>query len=68
MSQNSKNSKSRWKNGVIFPVFFINTWVMVLKLSKIVQFLKICADLLRKSKSIKALCSDPSERPYYVLS
>ena len=49
---------------------------MTLKLPKIVYFLQICADLSKKSKSIKAIYLYPSERPYlypserphYVLS
>ena len=41
---------------------------MVLKLPKIVHFLQICADLRKKSKSIKAIYLYPSERPHYTLS
>ena len=40
---------------------------MVLKLLKIVHFLQICADLNKKSKSIKAIYLYPSGRPHYAL-
>ena len=41
---------------------------MVLKLPKIVHFLQVCADLSKKSKSIKTMYLYPSERPHYALS
>ena len=41
---------------------------MVLKLSKIVPFLQICADLSKKSKSIKTVYLYPSVRPHLALS
>ena len=41
---------------------------MVLKLTNIVNFLQICADLSKKSKSIKAIYLHPSERTYNALS
>ena len=56
------------KNGVICLVSFFPSWVMVLKLSKIVHFLQICADLSKKSISIKANYLYLSERPHYALS
>ena len=40
------------KNGVICLVFFFPSWVMVLKLPKIMHFLQICAALSKKSKSV----------------
>ena len=43
------------KNGIICLVSFFYSWFMVLKLLKIVHFLKICADLSKKSKSIKVI-------------
>ena len=43
------------KNGVICLVSFFLSWVMVLKLPKIVHFLQICPDLSKKSWSIKAI-------------
>ena len=39
------------------------SWVMVLKLPKIVQFLQNCVDLCTKSKSIIAIYLYRSERP-----
>ena len=55
------------KNRVICLVSFFPSWVMVLKLLKIVYFFQICADLRKKSKSIKAIYLYPSERPHHVL-
>ena len=60
--------KSRWKNGVICLVSMFPSWVMVLKLSKKVHFLQFCADLSKKSKSIKAIYIYASERSRYALS
>ena len=55
-------------NGVICLVSFFPSWVMVFKLPKIVYFLQICADLSKKSKSIKEIYIYPSERPHHALS
>ena len=44
------------------------SWVMVLKLSKKVQFLQFCADLTKKSKSNKAIYIYACERSRYALS
>ena len=41
---------------------------MVLRFPEIVQLLQICADLSKKSKSIKAIYLYPSERPHHALS
>ena len=41
---------------------------MVFKLSKKVHFLQFCADLSKKSKSIKAIYIYASERSRYALS
>ena len=41
---------------------------MVLKLPKIVHFWQICADLSKKSKSIKAIYLYPYERLYHGIS
>ena len=57
----SQTSKDRWKKWVICLVFFFASWLIVLKLLKIVHFLQICADLCKKSKSIKENYLDPSE-------
>ena len=58
----------RQNNGMIFLVSFFHSWVMVLKLHKIVHFLQICADLSNKSKSIKAIYLYQSERPHHAFS
>ena len=42
--------------------------VMVFKLSKKVPFLEFCADLSKKSKSVKAIYIYASERSCYALS
>ena len=65
ISQKVRAQKVDEKNGVIF---LFPSWVMVLKLPKIVYFLKICADLSKKSKSIKAIYLYPSEIPHHPLS
>ena len=41
---------------------------MVLKLLRIVHFLKVCADLSKKAKSVKAIYLYPSKRPPHGLS
>ena len=41
---------------------------MLHKLPKIVHSLQICADLRKKSKSIKAIYLYPYERPHHALS
>ena len=56
------------KNGVILLVSFFPSWVMVLKLPKIVHLLQMCADISKTSKCIKAIYLYSSERPYRVLS
>ena len=70
----SKSSKSGWKkNGVVCLVSFFPSWVMVVKLQKIVHFLQIYTDLSKKSKFIKAIfistltTSSCSFGKYYVL-
>ena len=56
------------KNGVICLVSMFPSWIMVLKLSKKVHFLQFCADLSKKSKSIKVIYIYASERSRYTLS
>ena len=56
------------KNGVICLVYFFCSWVIVLRLLKIVHFWKICADFSKKSKSIEAIYLYLSGRPHYALS
>ena len=63
-----RSEKVDEKNGVICLVSMFPSWVMVLKLSKKVHFLQFCADLSKKSKSIKAIYKYVSERSQYALS
>ena len=56
------------KNQVICLVSMFSSWIMVLKLPKKVKFLQFCADLSKKSKSIKAIYIYASETPRYALS
>ena len=44
------------------------SWNMFFKLFKKVHFLQLCADLIKKSKSIKAIYIDLSERSCFALS
>ena len=55
------------KWGICIVPFF-PSWVMVLKFPKIVQFLQICVDLSKNTKSIKAIYLYPSEGPHHALS
>ena len=55
-------------NGVIWLISFFLSWVMALKLPKIVHFFHICANLSKKPKYIKAIHFYPSERPHHALS
>ena len=66
--QTVRSEKVDEKNGVICLVSMFLSWVMVLKLSKKVHFLQFCADLSKKSKSIKAIYIYASERSRYALS
>ena len=43
------------------------SWVMVLKLSKIVSFLQIFADVSKKSKAVIAICVSASEISGFAL-
>ena len=56
------------KNGVICLVSMLPSWVMVLKLSKKVDFLQFCADLSKQCKSVKAIYIYASESSHYTLS
>ena len=60
--------KSRWKNGIICLVSMFSSWVMVLKLSKKVHFLQFCADLSKRSRSVRTIYTYASERSRYALS
>ena len=60
--------KGRRENRVICLVSMFPSWVMVLELSKKVRFLQFCADLSKKSRSIKAIYINVSGRSRYPLS
>ena len=66
--QTVRSEKVDDKNGVICLVSMFSSWVMVLKLSKKVHFLQFCADLSKKSTSIKVIYIYASERSRYTLS
>ena len=66
--QTVRSEKVDEKNGVICLVSMFSSWVMVLKLSKKYIFSQFCADLCKKSKSVKAIYIYASERFRYVLS
>ena len=66
--QTVRPEKVEEKNGVIYLISMFPSWVMVRKLSKKVHFLQFCADLSKKSKSIKAIYIYASERSRYALS
>ena len=68
ISQIVRAQKVDKKNGVICLISFFLSWVMVLKLHKIVHFLQICADLSKKPRYIKAIYFYPSEGPHHSLS
>ena len=68
MFQTVRAEKSGWKNGVICLVSMFPSWVMVCKLSKKGHFLQFCADLSKKSKSVKAIYIYASESSHYTLS
>ena len=59
--------KSRWKNGVISLVFISFSWLMVLKLSKIVSFLHFSADVSKKYKAVIAIYVYASESSCFAL-
>ena len=68
MLQTVRAEKVDEKNGVICLVSMFPSWVMVHKLSKKVHFLQFCADLSKKSKSIKAIYIYASESSLSTLS
>ena len=55
------------ENGFICLIFFFPSWIMDLKLPRMVHFLQICADLSKKRKSIKTIYFYPSERPHRAI-
>ena len=66
--QTVRSEKVDEKIGVIRLASMFPCWVMVLKLSKKVPFLQFCADLSKKSKSIKVIYPHACERSCYALS
>ena len=66
-SQTVRAQKVDEKKGVICLVSSFPSWVVVLKLPRIVHFLQICADLSKKFESFKAIYLFPSERPHHAL-
>ena len=46
----------------------LHSWVMVRKLSKNVHFLQFCADLSKKSDSVKVIYINAPESSHYTLS
>ena len=60
--------KDKIKNGVSCLVSFFPSWVMVLKLPKIVHFCTTCVDLSKKSKSINAIYLYPPKILHHALS
>ena len=69
MLQTVRLAKKDEKNGVICLVSVFFFWVMVLKLSKKgIFFFHFCADLSKKSRSIKTLYIYLSGRSCYALS
>ena len=56
------------KDGVLCLVSTFLSWDLVLKLSKKVHFMQFCADLSKKSMSLKAISIYASESSYHTLS
>ena len=65
--QTVRKEKVDEKKCVICLVSMFPSWVIVLILSKKVHFLRFCADLSKKSKSIKAIYIYISERSCYAV-
>ena len=55
------------ENGFIFAFSMFSSQVMVLKLSKKVNFLKLGTDLSKKCNSVKAIYIHASESSHYTL-
>ena len=68
MLQTVRVEKVDHKNGVICLVSMFPSWVMVLKLSKKVQFLQCCAGLSKKTKSFNKIYIYVSESSHYTHS
>ena len=67
MNITNRSEKVDEKNRVICLVSMFPSWVMVLKFSKTEHFLQFCADLSKKSKSIKAIYMYTSQRSRHAL-
>ena len=59
--------KANDKSGVINLVFISPSWVMVLKLSKILSFLQFFANVSKKSKAVIAIYVYASEGSRFTL-
>ena len=68
MLQTVRAEKVDEKIGVICLVSMFPSWVMDCKLSKKSVFLQFCADLSKKSKSVKVIYIYVSESSHYALS
>ena len=68
MLQRIKAKNIDEENGIICLVPCVTSWVMVLKLSRKVHFWQFCADLNKKSKSLKAIYVYASKSFRYALS
>ena len=64
----SQTAAARKVDKVICLISFFSSWVMILRLPKILHFLQVCADLSKKSKSIIAIYSYLYVRPRHALS
>ena len=56
------------KYSIICLVSMFPSWVMLCKLSKKVQFLRFCAYLSKKSKSVEEIYIYASESSHYTLA
>ena len=68
MNVTNREKKVDEKNRVSYLVSMFPSYIMVLKLSKKVHFMQLCADLSKKSNSIKAVYIYASEGSHYALS
>ena len=62
-----KQLKAEEKNGFICLVFMSTSWVMALKLSKIVSFSQFFADVSKKSKTVREIYVYTSESSCFAL-
>ena len=64
----SQTATARKVDKVISLISFFSSWVMILRLPKILHFLQVCADLSKESKSIIATYLYLYARPHHALS